>query len=177
MIVNPKVPKPGSTAASCDCDSTRIDVTTRVRRQDFLIAAATLLPTIHNQRPLYEDMPPKRKSDQAEPTSRSKRTHKDNDHSAAIDLVDAILTDPADFDIPDDDDELRNIMVSLAEYARTLEGRAATTSASAGGMGTAAPEKSPEELLVEAEKIRKAAVAGIKKQMTVSVLRVALYPL
>lgn len=118
-------------------------------------------------------MPPKRKSDQAEPTSRSKRTRRDDDHSAAIDLVDAILTDPVDFDIPDDDDKLRSNMVALAQYARALEGRATVTSASAGGMSTAAPEKSPEELSADAERIRKAAVAGIKKQMTVSTLRAA----
>ncbi|KAF7792824.1 hypothetical protein EIP86_003924 [Pleurotus ostreatoroseus] len=107
-------------------------------------------------------MPPKRKSDQSGSTSRSKKAHVDEDHSAAVNLVNAILADPDEFDIPEDDEELRTNLVALAKYARALEGR---TSASAGASASVT-KMSAEELESSADKIKRAAVAGIKKQMS-----------
>ena len=107
-------------------------------------------------------MPPKRKSDQSGSTSRSKKAHVDEDHSAAVNLVNAILADPDEFDIPEDDEGLRTDLIALAKYARALEGR---TSAD-GGAGASATKMSTEELASSADKIKRAAVAGIKKQMS-----------
>jgi len=62
---------------------------------------------------------------------------------------------------------LGNAVVTLAAYARALEG--ALTAAGSGSGNVVGPSmKSPESLKAAAEKIRKAAVSGIKKQMSVS---------
>lgn len=117
-------------------------------------------------------MPPKRKSDTALSSSSSKKAHTDTEHAPAAALVTTILADRDNFPINDDDDKLRDDLIALAEYARYLQGRAVASAASAAVAVAAAPkQKSPEELQAAAERIRKAAVAGIKKQMVVSVLQ------
>lgn len=148
--------------ASRDRDRTRIENVTPRGVPLFFITASFI--QTHDQ--VIANMPPKRKADQPGGTSRSKKVHVEEDHSAAVALVNTVLADPGDFDIPDDDDELRRNLVALANYARTLEGRVAA--ASSGSAGAAAPKKkSAEELEVAADKVRRAAVAGITKQMTV----------
>ena len=107
-------------------------------------------------------MPPKRKSDTTG-GSAVKKAHVDTSHAAAVALVNAILADPDDFDLPEDDDAVRDDLIALAKYARALQGGFKAAPA-----GPA--KKSPEELEAAAEKLRKAAVAGIKKQMNVRLL-------
>ncbi|TFK55661.1 hypothetical protein OE88DRAFT_1652076 [Heliocybe sulcata] len=72
--------------------------------------------------------------------------------------VDAILAEPESYVLPKEEGAVRQLLVELAEYARNLEG------AMAAG-GSAGQPKSQEELEDAAEKLRKAAVSGIKKQM------------
>lgn len=94
----------------------------------------------------------KRKSD-ASTGSKAKRAR-----TGAAAAVDAILANPDSYDVPEDKDTARKLLVELAEYARSLEGALATS-------GSAVQPKSKEELEEAAEKVRKAAVSGIKKQM------------
>ncbi|KAH9950921.1 hypothetical protein B0H21DRAFT_776327 [Amylocystis lapponica] len=101
----------------------------------------------------------KRKSDTgAGSSSKKART---NAHASAITLVNDILADPQGFPLDDDDDAVRQSLVDLAQYARALEGAAASGSGSA-----QKAKRTPEELEEAAEKVRKAAHSGIKKQMT-----------
>ena len=114
-------------------------------------------------------MPPKRASaaHEDEATTR-KRVRTSNAHAVAKDLVADIVDASENYELPDNDDEIAVTVQQLAKYARYLEeqlelaGKVAT-------QGSSAPaKKSPEELAQAAEKIKKAAAAGIKKQMTVS---------
>lgn len=110
-------------------------------------------------------MPPKRKSD-VTTSSATKRQRKEDDNAHVVTLVNNILADPDDFLIPEDDTELREYILSIAQYAQYLQEKDSFSASSS----TAATlvQKSPEELEIAVEKIRKAAVAGIKKQMNVS---------
>ncbi|CAL1700160.1 unnamed protein product [Somion occarium] len=89
----------------------------------------------------------------------SKKARTDNSHEAARALVSEILANPDAYAIPERDEDVRKILIELAEYARALEGQNASGSAGA-------PPKSKEQLEEAAEKIRRAAHAGIKKQMS-----------
>ncbi|KAF9037816.1 hypothetical protein BDZ89DRAFT_1157256 [Hymenopellis radicata] len=72
-------------------------------------------------------------------------------------MVDAILADTSNYPVPEDDDDARQSLVELAKYARSLEDQIAASQPQA---------KSADQLEAAAEKLRKAARSGIKKQMT-----------
>lgn len=88
----------------------------------------------------------------------SKKTRTENNHDVTRAVVSDILADPDAYPVPEDDVEIRKLLVNLAQYARALEGQVAAS---------ASQEKSKENLEAATEKIRKAAAAGIKKQMSV----------
>ncbi|KAG1735001.1 hypothetical protein EDB19DRAFT_1725498 [Suillus lakei] len=97
----------------------------------------------------------KRKSDAGEASSSKKsRTSR----SSAKALIKTILAHPDTYPIPDDDDDIRQSLVELAQYARELEQDMQ--------QGGAPKAMSADQLAVAVEKIRKAANSGIKKQMT-----------
>ncbi|KAJ3490750.1 hypothetical protein NLI96_g1219 [Meripilus lineatus] len=100
----------------------------------------------------------KRKSDAATSAGKSKKARAVDPHAKAIALVNAILSDPDEYEIPEDEDVIRDSLVELAQYARDLEGQVASGS-------TAAPQKTKEQIEAEVEKLRRAANAGIRKQM------------
>lgn len=88
----------------------------------------------------------------------SKKTRTENNYDATRAVVSDILADPDAYPVPEDDVEIRKLLVDLAQYARALEGQVAAS---------APQEVSKEDLEAATEKIRKAAAAGIKKQMSV----------
>lgn len=88
--------------------------------------------------------PRKRKSE----TSAVAGTLKKARISDAKALVDTILAAPDSYSLPEDDDAIRQMLVKVANYARSLEG----PPPAAGQQ-----KKTPEELAVAAEKIRSAA--------------------
>ncbi|EED80037.1 predicted protein [Postia placenta Mad-698-R] len=108
-------------------------------------------------------MPPKRKSD-ADSSAPAKKARASTAHASAAALVHTILADPDAFPIPDDAAAVRASFGALAEYARSLEGAGAAAISNAGSSTVRA--KTKEELETAAEKIRKAAHSGIRKQMT-----------
>lgn len=91
-------------------------------------------------------MPPKRKAAEtpAERTAKKART-----------IVDLVLEDIEGYVVPDDADETRQLIIDLAQYARSLE------------ESSKPKTKSPAQIEEAAEKLRSAARSGIKKQMTV----------
>ena len=91
-------------------------------------------------------------------------------HVGAKEFVDKIIEagDSDSFTFPVDNDELFVQIHDVAQYVRYLEEQVKTAT-SAAAEAIEERKKSPEELEAAAEKIRKAAVAGIKKQMSVRV--------
>ncbi|KDQ64463.1 hypothetical protein JAAARDRAFT_118704 [Jaapia argillacea MUCL 33604] len=96
----------------------------------------------------------KRKSDASASTSKGKKAR-----TSVGALLDAILSNPLSYEISDDKDAVRRTLVEIAQYAQSLE------HAAANGGGPVPQPKTRQELEDAAEKIRKAAVSGIKKQM------------
>ena len=98
-----------------------------------------------------------------------KKAKTDIDHGSAVALASDILDAQDTFPIPEDEADVREMLVQLANYARYLEER--IEAGNVGGSGVTVPRpKTREELEEAAEKIRTAAAKGIKKQMTVRVL-------
>ncbi|TCD70024.1 hypothetical protein EIP91_005276 [Steccherinum ochraceum] len=102
----------------------------------------------------------KRKSGAGAGTSKKARTDA-NAHASAIALVNTILANPDAVTLPEDDDAIVKNYIELAQYVRALE-----TQLAAGGDASGAKTKSSDEIATAVEKIRKAAVSGIKKQMS-----------
>jgi hypothetical protein len=94
----------------------------------------------------------KRKSGGSSAAPKKKaRTSKDP-HASARAIVASINASPETFDLPEGDDDVRQTLVSLAAYTKTLE----------------PVEKSDSQIATEVDRLRRTAVSGIKKQMTVS---------
>ena len=97
----------------------------------------------------------KRKSDGSStaPKKKARAPARSKDpHAFARAIVTSIIASPETFDLPEGDDDVRQTLVSLATYAKTLE----------------PVEKSPSQIAAEVDRLRRAAVSGIKKQMSVS---------
>jgi len=76
-----------------------------------------------------------------------------------VDTVAKILSDATNYEIPDNDAEIRDTIVKLAQYTRSLEEEISASKPK---------EMSPQQLEAAAVKIASAACSGIKKQMSVS---------
>jgi hypothetical protein len=94
----------------------------------------------------------KRKSGGSSAAPKKKaRTSKDP-HSLARAILASIDASPETFDLPEGDDDVRQTLLSLAAYAKTF----------------GPVEKSSSQIATEVDRLRRTAVSGIKKQMTVS---------
>ncbi|GJE92305.1 hypothetical protein PsYK624_084590 [Phanerochaete sordida] len=113
-------------------------------------------------------MPPKRASaanaDADAPVRKRGRTSSAD--AAAKALVADIIDASENYELPENDDNIAATVKQLARYARSLEEQLASADKAAAQAPAAPAQKTPEQLAVAAEKIRKAAVAGIKKQMS-----------
>ncbi|KAL1941659.1 hypothetical protein VTO73DRAFT_7098 [Trametes versicolor] len=112
----------------------------------------------------------KRKNDDGAPAPAAKKTRGGAAHAATVALVNSILANPKGYPISGNEEVVRKSLVELAKYARSLEEQVADAGAPVAGSSKAAaaakPAKSPAELEAAADKIRRAAQSGIKKQMT-----------
>ncbi|KAI0746678.1 hypothetical protein C8Q80DRAFT_1220000 [Daedaleopsis nitida] len=101
----------------------------------------------------------------------AKKARGNSAHAATLALVNSILANPKGYPISGSEDVVRKSLVDLASYARSLELQLAGGAGAVAGSSKAAaapkPAKSQAELEAAAEKLRKAAVSGIKKQMSV----------
>lgn len=120
----------------------------------------------------------KRANDDAgssQPAKRSRTTH-----TATIALMNSILANPRGYPISASEEIVRKSLVDLATYARHLEqqlvGPAAPVAGSSKAAASSKPPRSPADLAAAADKLRKAAVSGIKKQMSVSGPRASQCP-
>ncbi len=119
------------------------------------------------------------------PAAPAKKARGNAGHAATVALVNSILANPKGYPISGNEEVVRKSLVNLASYARSLEQQLAGGSAAAATAGTskaaaavvARPAKSQAELEAAAEKLRKAAVSGIKKQMSVSGAHICMHVL
>ncbi|KAI0635082.1 hypothetical protein C8Q77DRAFT_1054993 [Trametes polyzona] len=122
----------------------------------------------------------RRNDDSAAIAAPAKRARGNAAHAATIAVINSILANPKSYPISGSEEVVRKSLVDLAKYARSLEEQIAeltgsTASAPVAGSSKAAtgvvaarpkPAKSQAELETAAEKIRRAAQSGIKKQMS-----------
>ncbi|RDX54421.1 hypothetical protein OH76DRAFT_960558 [Lentinus brumalis] len=117
-------------------------------------------------------MPVKRANDENAAVPAAKKSRGAVTHTATAAMVDSILANPKSYLVSDNEEVVRKSLVDLASYARSLEQKLAESAlGSAVGSSKAVvvakpAAKSPAELEEAAEKLRKAAVSGIKKQMS-----------
>ncbi|EJF63932.1 hypothetical protein DICSQDRAFT_153733 [Dichomitus squalens LYAD-421 SS1] len=117
----------------------------------------------------------KRQNDDSAAPVPAKKPRANTAHAAAVALVNSILANPKSYPISGNEDVVRKSLVDLASYARSLEAQLGVSSAPVAGSSkakaaatavAAKPARSQADLEVAAEKLRKAAVSGIKKQMS-----------
>ncbi|KAI0312279.1 hypothetical protein OF83DRAFT_1041077, partial [Amylostereum chailletii] len=111
----------------------------------------------------------KRKSDASTAPSKKARTSKASgsgapSNAAAQALIATVLSNTSIYADAENPQAIGNALITIATYARELE-NALAAGAGAGGSGSASPVKTPAQLEAAVEKIRKAAVSGIKNQM------------
>jgi hypothetical protein len=100
-------------------------------------------------------------------TSAPKRAKKSqpDPYANAKSLINAALESPESFSLPTGEAEYRKLIITIAEYAKSLEGSMVV----ARSTGKAAPPpKTPEQIAVEAERLSGMISRGISKQMAVS---------
>jgi hypothetical protein len=77
-----------------------------------------------------------------------------------------VLADRENFDVPTNEDQMREALVQLAEYAQELETKSAKQS-KASAAEPVVTAKSEEQIQAAADKLRRVCVSQITKQMTV----------
>ncbi|RPD65395.1 hypothetical protein L226DRAFT_550726 [Lentinus tigrinus ALCF2SS1-7] len=113
----------------------------------------------------------KRANDESNAAATAKKSRGNTAHAATVAMVNSILANPKSYPISGSEEVVRKSLVDLASYARYLEQRLgdAAPGPVAGSNKAAAvakpAAKSQADLEAAAEKLRKAAVSGIKKQM------------
>ena len=122
-------------------------------------------------------MPPKstkkRKSDAqdvAGPSKKARTSDCEPQPDFAAKLVDSILANKQGFTVPDGEDNIRETLVMLADYALQL--RLENAKHAAADSTSGAPlKKTREDLEAAVQKLRKAIRSGICKMMTVGLLK------
>ncbi|KAF8688207.1 hypothetical protein RHS03_09764, partial [Rhizoctonia solani] len=96
------------------------------------------------------------------PRGRGKKSQPDP-YEAAKGYVDSVLAAPESFDLPEDSESIRDMMATIAQYAKSLEGSIAV----AGRTGRDAPLlKTPTQIEEEITRITNLINRGVKKLMT-----------
>ncbi|KAG8783123.1 hypothetical protein FRC12_020077 [Ceratobasidium sp. 428] len=101
-------------------------------------------------------------------TTKAKRTKKtqplaDPFANAKAEIHNA-LASPNSFDVPTDEVGVRSLVLSIAEYAKGLEGSVAVAGSS--GQAVGPPPKTAEQIKTEAERVRASVNRGITKLMS-----------
>ncbi|KAH7337293.1 hypothetical protein B0J17DRAFT_574499, partial [Rhizoctonia solani] len=96
-------------------------------------------------------------------TSASKRVKMAHDpFTGTKSVIQTILASPESFSLPSGDSEYRKLVVSIAQYAKSLEGSVVVAGSTA---KPAPPPKTPEQVLAEAQLITSQINRGISKLM------------
>ncbi|CAE6436248.1 hypothetical protein ACGC1H_005719 [Rhizoctonia solani] len=96
-------------------------------------------------------------------TSTSKRAKTSDPFAHTKGTIQTILASPETFSLPSGDSEYRQLVVSIAQYAKSLEGSIAVAGSSS---KAAPPPKTAEQVSAEAERIINQIDRGISKLMT-----------
>ncbi|KDN34736.1 hypothetical protein RSAG8_12178, partial [Rhizoctonia solani AG-8 WAC10335] len=107
----------------------------------------------------------KRKSTAGASASKRAKTTQSDPFANTKNAIQTILASPETFSLPGGDSEYRQLVVSIAQYAKSLEGSIAVAGSST---KAAPPPKTPEQVSAEAERITDQINRGISKLMTVS---------
>lgn len=106
----------------------------------------------------------KRKSTGKAPAAKRAKTQPDP-YANTKAIIQGVLASPGSFALPAGEVEIRNLVLSIAQYAKSLEGSVAV----AGSTGKPAPPpKTPEEVAAEVDRLSNVVNRGISKQMSVS---------
>ncbi|KAG8711018.1 hypothetical protein FRC08_016429 [Ceratobasidium sp. 394] len=105
----------------------------------------------------------KRKSTSTSSATKSKRTKVQDPFANAKESIQNALASPDSFALPKDEAGMRDLVLSIAEYAKSLEGSVAVAGSS-GQPGP--PPKTPEQVATEAARIAEMINRGITKQMS-----------
>ncbi|CAE6436688.1 unnamed protein product [Rhizoctonia solani] len=104
----------------------------------------------------------KRKSTAGASTSKRTKTSQPDPFADTKNAIQTVLASPESFVLPSGEAEYRKLVLSIAQYAKSLEGSIAV----AGNAGvTAPPAKTPEQVSAEAERIINQINRGISKLM------------
>jgi hypothetical protein len=98
-------------------------------------------------------------------TSKRAKTSTSASHAPAITLMRRVLADRENFDVPSGEDDMRSALVQLVEYAQDLEKK--SKSGGAAASASAPITKSKAEINSAADKLKRACVSQITKQMKV----------
>jgi hypothetical protein len=98
-------------------------------------------------------------------TSKRAKTSTSTSYAPAITLMRRVLADRENFDVPSGENEMRSVLVQLAEYAQDLESK--SKSGAAAASASAPATKSKAEINSAAEKLKRACVSQITKQRKV----------
>ncbi|EUC63138.1 hypothetical protein RSOL_480490 [Rhizoctonia solani AG-3 Rhs1AP] len=102
----------------------------------------------------------KRKSTAGASTSKRAKT---DPFANTKDTIQTILASPETFSLPSGDSEYRQLVVSIAQYAKSLEGSISVAGSSS---KAAPPPKTAEQISAEAERVISQIDRGISKLMT-----------
>ncbi|CAE7145800.1 unnamed protein product [Rhizoctonia solani] len=105
----------------------------------------------------------KRKSTAGASTSKRAKTSQSDPFANTKNTIQTILAAPETFSLPNGESEYRQLVVSLAQYAKSLEGSIAVAGQSAAK--AAPPPKTPEQVSAEAERVINQIDRGISKSM------------
>lgn len=115
----------------------------------------------------------KRKSEAGTASSSSKKARTFNAnlsgakiHLSAKMLIEDINSDPESFSIPADDDIVRAQYIQLVKYASSLQ--AQVVAMTQGGAKLPPKEKSPDEMQMAVERLRRKVCSGIQKELRAS---------
>ncbi|KAG8712117.1 hypothetical protein FRC09_020213 [Ceratobasidium sp. 395] len=99
-------------------------------------------------------------------TTKSKRTKKTqpDPFANAKEEIHNALASPNSFDVPTDEADVRSLVLSIAEYAKSLEGSVAAAGSS--GQAVGPPPKTAEQIKTEAQRVRSSVNRGITKLMS-----------
>ncbi|CAE6441830.1 unnamed protein product [Rhizoctonia solani] len=103
----------------------------------------------------------KRKSTARASSSKRAKTSQDP-FAETKNAIQTVLASPESFSLPTGDSEYRKLVVSIAQYAKSLEGSVAVAGSTA---KAAPPPKTPEQVAAEAERVTNQINRGVTKLM------------
>jgi hypothetical protein len=116
--------------------------------------------------PPIESKSKKRKSAGGAGSSKKRTKTQPDPFANAKSIIQNVIASPDSFALPEDDEGFREWLLSVSQYAKSLEGSVAVAGSS-GNPGP--PPKTPEQIAAEVARISDMVNNGIRKQMSVRI--------